>query len=464
MNQIEQMPVFDRDLIRRFDVSGPRYTSYPTADRFNEGFGRTDFARHLGLRAQGGLMKPLSLYFHIPFCDTVCFYCACNKIVTKDRSRAERYLQYLDKEMGLVAAQLAGSRLVSQMHWGGGTPTFLSDSEIRELFRAIRSHFTLTEGGEYSIEVDPRRVSAETVALLGAEGFNRMSVGVQDFDPVVQAAVNRIQSVDETASVINAARANGFRSVSIDLIYGLPFQSVERVSRTLDTVLSLSPDRLALYNYAHLPTRFMPQRRINAADLPSADQKLEILGMAIDKLTRAGYVFIGMDHFAKPDDEMAVAQRNGRLYRNFQGYSTHSDCDLLGFGVSSIGKVGSAYIQSAKTLEDYYASIDRDELPVVRGYEMSFDDQLRYAVIQSLMCHFEIDFGAFEQGWGIKFSDYFAQELEALRGHERDGLCTVTPHGVEVSVPGRMLARVLAMVFDAHLRSDREVVRYSKVI
>jgi len=464
MNQNEQTPVFDRDLIQRFDVSGPRYTSYPTADRFHEGFGRSDYARHLGLRAQGGLKKPLSLYFHIPFCDTVCFYCACNKIVTKDRSRAERYLRYLDKEMALVAGQLAGSHDVSQMHWGGGTPTFLSDSEIRELFRSIRRHFTLTPGGEYSIEVDPRRVSAETVALLGAEGFNRMSVGVQDFDPVVQKAVNRIQSVEETAAVIAAARANGFRSVSIDLIYGLPFQSVERVSQTLDRVLEIGPDRLALYNYAHLPTRFMPQRRINAGDLPSADQKLEILGMAIAKLTQAGYVFIGMDHFARPDDEMAVAQRNGRLYRNFQGYSTHSDCDLLGFGVSSIGKVGPAYAQSAKTLEAYYESLDRDELPVVRGYEMTFDDQLRYAVIQSLMCHFSLDYAAFEQAWGINFAQYFAVEIEALCAHERDGLCVVTDKGVEVTIPGRMLARVLAMVFDAHLRGDREVVRYSKVI
>ncbi|WP_172203021.1 MULTISPECIES: oxygen-independent coproporphyrinogen III oxidase [unclassified Niveibacterium] len=464
MNQNEQTPVFDRDLIQRFDVSGPRYTSYPTADRFHEGFGRSDYARHLGLRAQGGLKKPLSLYFHIPFCDTVCFYCACNKIVTKDRSRAERYLRYLDKEMGLVAGQLAGSHDVSQMHWGGGTPTFLSDSEIRELFRSIRRHFNLTPGGEYSIEVDPRRVSAETVALLGAEGFNRMSVGVQDFDPIVQKAVNRIQSVEETAAVIAAARANGFRSVSIDLIYGLPFQSVERVSQTLDRVLEIAPDRLALYNYAHLPTRFMPQRRINAGDLPSADQKLEILGMAISKLTDAGYVFIGMDHFARPDDEMAVAQRNGRLYRNFQGYSTHSDCDLLGFGVSSIGKVGPAYAQSAKTLEAYYEMLDRDELPVVRGYEMTFDDQLRYAVIQSLMCHFSLDYAAFEQAWGITFSEYFADEIEALRAHERDGLCIVGKKGVEVTTPGRMLARVLAMAFDAHLRGDREVVRYSKVI
>lgn len=464
MNQNEQTPVFDRDLIQRFDVSGPRYTSYPTADRFNEGFGRSDFARHLGLRAQGGIQKPLSLYFHIPFCDTVCFYCACNKIVTKDHTRAGRYLRYLDKEMALVAAQLAGSQEVSQMHWGGGTPTFLADSEIRELFQSIRRYFTLKPGGEYSIEVDPRRVSAGTVALLGEEGFNRMSVGVQDFDPVVQKAVNRIQSVDETAAVINAARANGFRSVSIDLIYGLPFQSVERVSRTLDRVLEISPDRLALYNYAHLPTRFMPQRRINADDLPSADQKLEILGMAIEKLTQAGYVFIGMDHFAKPDDDMAVAQRSGRLYRNFQGYSTHSDCDLLGFGVSSIGKVGPAYVQSVKTLDAYYETLDRDELPVVRGYEMTFDDQLRYAIIQSLMCHFTLDFAAVEQAWGIRFADYFATELDLLRGHERDGLCTVTSRGVEVTTPGRMLARVLAMAFDAHLRTDREVVRYSKVI
>ncbi|MCX9157033.1 oxygen-independent coproporphyrinogen III oxidase [Niveibacterium sp. 24ML] len=464
MIQNEQAPVFDRHLIQRFDVSGPRYTSYPTADRFNVGFGRTDLARHLGLRAQGGLTKPLSLYFHIPFCDTVCFYCACNKIVTKDRSRAERYLAYLDKEMALASSLLVGSREVAQMHWGGGTPTFLSDDEIRRLFLSIRRYFTLKPGGEYSIEVDPRRVSADTVALLGQEGFNRMSVGVQDFDPTVQAAVNRIQSVAETASVIDAARANGFRSVSVDLIYGLPFQNVERVSRTLDQVLALAPDRLALYNYAHLPTRFMPQRRINATDLPAADEKLEILGMAIEKLTAAGYVFIGMDHFAKPDDEMAAAQRKGRLYRNFQGYSTHSDCDLLGFGVSAIGKVGPAYAQNAKTLEAYYEALDRDELPVVRGYEMTLDDQLRYAVIQSLMCHFVLDFDAFEEVWAIDFASYFADEIAELRERQRDGLCVVEDRAIVITTPGRMLARVLVMVFDAHLRQSREAARYSKVI
>lgn len=464
MIQNEQAPVFDRDLIQRFDVSGPRYTSYPTADRFNDDFSRVDLARHLGLRARGGLTKPLSLYFHIPFCDTVCFYCACNKIVTKDRSRAERYLAYLDKEMALASSLLAGDRSVAQMHWGGGTPTFLSDDEIRRLFQSIRRYFTLKAGGEYSIEVDPRRVSAETVALLGQEGFNRMSVGVQDFDPVVQAAVNRIQSVAETASVIDAARANGFRSVSVDLIYGLPFQNVARVSQTLDQVLALGPDRLALYNYAHLPTRFMPQRRINAADLPPADEKLEILGMAIEKLTAAGYVFIGMDHFAKPDDEMAAAQRKGRLYRNFQGYSTHSDCDLLGFGVSAIGKVGPAYAQNAKTLEAYYEALDRDELPVVRGYQMTLDDQVRYAVIQSLMCHFTLDFDAFEEVWEIDFEHYFADELAELRERQRDGLCVVADRAIVITTPGRMLARVLAMVFDAHLRQSREAARYSKVI
>lgn len=464
MKQNTQRPIFDPQLIRRYDVSGPRYTSYPTADRFEETVGAPALVHQLGSRAEGGIGKPLSLYFHIPFCDTVCYYCACNKIVTKTRERADRYLDYLEREMALAAAALTGTRKLAQMHWGGGTPTYLSDAQIQRLCGAIRTHFELSPDGEYAIEVDPRRVSPDTVALLGAEGFNRMSVGVQDFDPVVQHAVNRVQSEDETASVINAARANGFRSVSVDLIYGLPFQNVARVAATVERVLALSPDRIAFYNYAHLPARFMPQRRINEADLPSAEEKLEILGNTIATLTQAGYVYIGMDHFAKPDDEIAVAQRHGCLYRNFQGYSTHSECDLLAFGVSAIGKTGPLYTQNAKTLDTYYGALDAGQLPATRGYEMNADDLMRYAIIQSLMCHFGLSFEAFELIYAIDFRRYFATEMAELETLQAAGLVEVSAEWITVTPPGRMLVRVIAMVFDRYLRERTSQARYSKVI
>ncbi|WP_417070456.1 oxygen-independent coproporphyrinogen III oxidase [Niveibacterium terrae] len=464
MNRDDQKPVFDPQLIRRFDVSGPRYTSYPTADRFHERFTAPDLMRLLGARSSAETGKPLSLYFHIPFCDTVCFYCACNKYVTKDHSQARTYLSYLDREMALVSSHLAGSRKVAQMHWGGGTPTFLAADEISALCASIRSHFELVADGEYSIEIDPRRIKPGVIELLGREGFNRLSVGVQDFDPLVQKAVNRIQSFAETAQVVADARANGFRSVSLDLIYGLPLQTPERFSATLDRVLELAPDRLALYNYAHLPTHFMPQRRISEADLPSPEGKLEILGLAIEKLTEAGYLFIGMDHFAKPDDELAIAQREGQLYRNFQGYSTHSGCDLLGFGVSAIGQPGAAYSQNEKTLEGYYAALDQGRLPVVRGYEMDEDDRQRYAIIQALMCDFALTFAAVEKAWGIRFAERFAVELAELAELAEAGLCEMDAGGLRITESGRMLVRVIAMVFDRHLRERRGAQRYSKVI
>ena len=329
--------IFDPQLIRKFDINGPRYTSYPTADRFVEAFNAEALRAWLAKRAVGGVSKPLSLYFHIPFCNTICYYCACNKIITKDHGRSAKYLKYLAKEIEMQAACLEGSRQVTQLHLGGGTPTFLSHDEMRELMAAVREHFTLVPNGEYSIEVDPRKVDFDTVKLLAELGFNRMSVGVQDFAEDVQQAVNRIQSFDETKLVIDAARANGFKSVSMDLIYGLPRQNPTSFDRTLDQVLEISPDRISLYSYAHLPGLFKPQRRINSGDMPTADTKLALLQLGIRRLTEAGYVYIGMDHFAKPDDELTIAQRQGRLHRNFQGYSTHAECDLLAFGVSAIG-------------------------------------------------------------------------------------------------------------------------------
>ncbi|MGB0127616.1 MAG: oxygen-independent coproporphyrinogen III oxidase, partial [Rhodocyclaceae bacterium] len=351
--------VFDPQLIRRFDVNGPRYTSYPTADRFVDTFNEDQYRKYLSNRAStSGGDKPLSLYVHIPFCNTICYYCGCNKIITKDHGRSAKYLKYLDKELSLLSGYLSGSHEAIQLHFGGGTPTFLAHDEMRRLMDSIRSYFTLLPDGEYSIEVDPRKVDRATVELLAELGFNRMSVGVQDFDPEVQKAVNRIQSLEETRLVMDAARENGFKSISVDLIYGLPGQNVGKFDNTLEEIVKLSPDRLSIYNYAHLPHVFKPQRRINEHELPSADEKLQILSLAIRRLTDAGYVFIGMDHFAKPEDELTIAQRNGRLHRNFQGYSTYADCDLLAIGVSSIGKVGASYCQSYRTMDEYYDALD----------------------------------------------------------------------------------------------------------
>lgn len=465
MNQTTyQDLIFDSKLIRRFDVNGPRYTSYPTADRFVEAFGEASYRAWLAKRTIGGISRPLSLYVHIPFCSTICYYCACNKVITKDHSRSSKYIDYLAREIALQAEALDGRHDVVQLHFGGGTPTFLSDPEMRRLFEHIRRHFSLLPNGEYSIEVDPRKVSRAKVEMLAEVGFNRMSVGIQDFDPAVQLAVNRVQTLDETRLVIDTARQNGFKSISVDLIYGLPKQSPISFNRTLEQIIELAPDRLSLYNYAHLPSHFKPQRRINEADLPSPDIKLQIMQLAIRRLTEAGYAFIGMDHFAKPDDELASAQRKGRLHRNFQGYSTHADADLMAFGVSAISKVGPCYSQNSKTVEDYYDALDRDELPVMRGIELTPDDLLRRSIIQALMCHFELSIESIEIAHLIDFKSYFAAELEGLKEMEAAGLVEVTPQWISILPRGRLLVRAVAMVFDRYLRLDRERKRYSKVI
>ncbi|WP_153110161.1 oxygen-independent coproporphyrinogen III oxidase [Propionivibrio limicola] len=467
MDTCTDNPVFDPGIIRRFDINGPRYTSYPTADRFTDAFGPEAYERWLTNRRDGAKAerRPFSLYFHLPFCTTICYYCACNKIITKDHGRSAKYLKYLGKELALQRRFLdPEDNAVEQLHWGGGTPTFLSHDEMRQLMAMTRQYFRLLDGGEYSIEVDPRKVDRATVDLLAELGFNRMSLGIQDFDEQVQRAVNRLQSEEETFAVMDAARANGFKSISVDLIYGLPKQTVAGFERTLDRVLAASPDRLSIYNYAHLPTLFKPQRRILDADLPTPDAKLHILALTIDKLTSAGYVFIGMDHFAKPDDELAIAQRQGRLHRNFQGYSTHSDCDMLSFGITSIGKVGPTYSQNVKTLDEYYERLDNDILPVFRGIELTADDVLRRSIIQSLMCHFVLSFDAVEKAHGIDFRSYFAAELADLAEMAEAGLISIGERRITVLPPGRMLVRVVAMVFDARLRAGRALNRYSKVI
>ncbi|QLI83084.1 oxygen-independent coproporphyrinogen III oxidase [Chitinibacter fontanus] len=455
---------FDRDLIVRYDGKGPRYTSYPTADRFNQAVNSEQYAQILQQRLPGALLNPLSLYFHIPFCNTVCYYCGCNKIITKDKSKADDYIRYLSKEIAMHAANLPGRPKVSQLHLGGGTPTFMSEQQLQRLMDIVREHFELLPTGEYSIEIDPRKVGEPMIRTLAQLGFNRMSVGIQDFNPEVQLAVNRVQTEQETRSVIEAARMHGFKSVSVDLIYGLPKQTVASIAETIARVLTLKPDRIALYNYAHLPERFMPQRRINEAELPSADAKLDMLQNSIAQLLDAGYVLIGMDHFALPNDDLAVAQRRGRLQRNFQGYSTHADCDLLAFGVSSIGKVGANYHQNVKTLEEYYAKLDADEFPVVRGLQMNRDDVIRRAVIQALMCQFELYYQAIEVSYMIEFGDYFAEELSLLQPMVDDGLLTIESEGLFVTPTGRLLIRSIAMVFDRYLRTSTTQARYSRLI
>ena len=454
----------DVELIRKLDRNGPRYTSYPTADRFVEAFNADSYQSWVAKRNLGGIQRPLSIYVHIPFCNTLCFYCGCNKVITKDKSKAALYLEYLKKEIAMQGALFQGDSVVTQLHFGGGTPTFLSDEQMSELMATIRSHFHLVEGGEYSIEIDSRKVNAQTIALLGKLGFNRISLGVQDFDPEVQKAVNRIQSEEETLSVIAAARRSGFKSVSIDLIYGLPKQNVAGFSRTLERIIAADPDRLAIYNYAHLPALFKPQRRINEDDLPTPDTKLQIMSMAIQRMTAAGYVYIGMDHFAKPDDELAIAQRMGRLHRNFQGYSTHADCDLVALGVTAIGKVGPTYSQNFRTLEEYYDSLDNDELPIMRGLELSADDLLRRDIIQALMCHFALSKESFEIAYLIDFDSYFEQELTELKTYQGYGLVKMENGWITVTPKGRLLVRNIGMIFDKYLRINQERKMYSKVI
>ncbi len=460
---MQQQLVLDDQLIAKYDQSGPRYTSYPTAVQFHEGFGNADYARIARKSNESG--RPLSLYFHIPFCDTICFYCACNKVATKDRTKAQEYLNRLYREIALQAELYDDDRPVAQLHWGGGTPTFISHEQMRELMKVTGEHFQLLpdDQGEYSIEIDPREATAETVALLREIGFNRMSLGVQDFDPLVQRAVNRIQTQEETLAVLEAARKEGFRSVSIDLIYGLPHQNRDRFERTLDRIIEVGPDRLSVFNYAHLPQIFKPQRRIDAAELPSPEEKLAILHMTSQKLADAGYVYIGMDHFARPDDELAVAQREGTLYRNFQGYSTHADCDLIGLGITSIGKVGNCYAQNLKNLESYYQRIDAGGLAVFRGLELTPEDELRRDVITRLICNFVLDFASVEARWNIDFRDHFAGELARLEEMAADGLLELDDEGIRVLPVGRMLIRNICMVFDAYLKQAREQ-RFSRVI
>ena len=455
---------FDPQLIRKYDGLGPRYTSYPTADRFTETFTAEHLANALLGRFAERAAQPLSLYVHVPFCNTICYYCACNKVVTKNHRRSAKYIDYVGKEVGMLSAMVSAASPVKQLHWGGGTPTFLSQQEMTLLMRILRDNFAFADDAECSIEIDPRKVTDATVALLAELGFNRMSLGVQDFDANVQQAVNRVQSEVETRAVIDAARASGFRSLNVDLIYGLPRQTVAGFAVTLEKVIAAAPDRIALYSYAHVPHLFKPQRQIRDAELPSADQKLAILALAIDKLTANGYVYIGMDHFAKRGDELTLAQVAGKLHRNFQGYSTHADCDLLAFGISAIGKIGPTYCQNVRTLDAYYDRLDANALPCFRGWKLSADDRLRRDVIQGLMCQFTVAYSAIESEHDISFAAYFGEEIADLEALAKDGLVEIAPERITVTSKGRLLVRAVAMVFDRYLRAKQVPARYSRVI
>ena len=457
---------FDAPLLRKLGRAGPRYTSYPTADRFHARFGYHDYLAAVAGRRLLRSSAPLSLYVHIPFCASICYYCACNKVVTRRTEKAEVYLGYLKREITMQATLFAGMNRVDQLHLGGGTPTYLTDAQMNDLMVHLRRHFDFAPDaqGEYAIEVDPRTVTVDRIASLRRQGFNRLSLGVQDYDAAVQRAVNRIQPEADTQAIIDAARASGFRSVNIDLIYGLPLQTPATMAQTLDRVIQANPDRIALYHYAHMPHLFKPQRMIREADMPGADTKLAMLGMAIARLQAAGYVYIGMDHFARPDDDLAVAQRAGRLHRNFQGYSTHADADIVAFGVSAIGAVGPTYSQNAKHLAAYYAGIDGHTVPIERGIALTVDDALRRTLIGRLMCHFVVAVADIEQVYPVAFNDYFAAELTALRDLEAEGLVNVTPDRITVTPRGRLLIRNICMVFDRHLAAPLATPRFSATV
>ncbi|SFI58271.1 coproporphyrinogen III oxidase, anaerobic [Pseudomonas syringae] len=454
---------WDSDLIHRYDVAGPRYTSYPTAVQFHTQVSAFDLLH--ALRESRKASRPLSLYVHLPFCANICYYCACNKVITKDRGRAQAYLQRLEHEIQMLACHLAPGQVVEQLHLGGGTPTFLSHDELRRLMAQLRLHFNLLDddSGDYGIEIDPREADWSTMGLLRELGFNRVSLGVQDLDPTVQRAINRMQSLEETRAIVEAARTLQFRSVNIDLIYGLPTQNPQTFSHTVDKVIDLQPDRLSVFNYAHLPERFMPQRRIDVADLPDAESKLLMLERTVEQLGKAGYRYIGMDHFALPDDELATAQEDLTLQRNFQGYTTHGHCDLIGLGVSAISQVGELYSQNSSDLNEYLRLLDSDQPATRRGLICNDDDRIRRAIIQQLICHFTLDFGEIEKTFYIDFRDYFSEAWPQLLGMASDGLITLSETGIEVRPAGRLLVRAVCMVFDTYLtRQNRQ--QFSQVI
>ncbi|WP_127959029.1 oxygen-independent coproporphyrinogen III oxidase [Serratia microhaemolytica] len=455
----QQTIVWDLALIQKYNYSGPRYTSYPTALEFNQSYDQAAFQT----AAQRYPDRPLSLYVHIPFCHKLCYFCACNKLVTRQTHKADQYLNLLEQEISARAA-LFTDRQISQIHWGGGTPTYLNKQQISRLMAMLRQHFTLQPQAEMSIEIDPREIELDVLDHLRAEGFNRLSMGVQDFNKEVQQLVNREQDEAFIFALIERAKALGFHSTNIDLIYGLPKQTVESFAFTLQRVVELNPDRLSVFNYAHLPNLFAAQRKIKEDDLPTAQQKLDILQHTIAYLTQAGYQFIGMDHFAKPNDELAIAQCEGKLHRNFQGYTTQGESDLLGLGVSAISMLGDSYAQNQKELKSYYSSVAESGNALWRGLTMTNDDCLRRDVIKTLICNFSLDYRPIEQRYAINFAEYFAADLALLAPFERDGLVERDEHTLSVTAKGRLLIRNICMCFDIYLRKQARAQQFSRVI
>ncbi|WP_072320900.1 oxygen-independent coproporphyrinogen III oxidase [Luteibacter sp. UNCMF366Tsu5.1] len=452
MQNAHTMPEFDADLIARYDGHGPRYTSYPSALQFHDRFGEADLREAITASNHDLVPTPLSLYVHVPFCESPCFYCGCNRVITRDTSRADDYLRVLDHEIAMMGALVDADRVVRQLHLGGGTPNYLSLNAMSQLNASIHQHFTPApvDQREWGIEIDPRHANEIYVRGLARLGFNRVSIGIQDFDPAVQEAVNRVQSVEQTRVVIDTAKRAGYRSISVDLIYGLPRQTMDGFSRTLDKVIELKPDRIAVYGYAHLPKMFKAQRRLDAEALPSPSERLELFGMALRRLTEAGYVYVGMDHFALPDDDLVRAQRAGSLQRNFQGYSTCGDCDIIGLGPSAISRIGDTYSQNQRDLVTYAATVNEGRLPVARGLRLSPDDQLRREAIGELMCHGTLDMDAFAERHHIHFASYFRDALTHMQALADDGLVTLTEHRIDVCAKGRLLLRNIAMCFDAY--------------
>jgi oxygen-independent coproporphyrinogen-3 oxidase len=458
--------IFNKQLIDRYDRSGPRYTSYPTVLQFSEAYDDKDYLGWVAASNDDPIPASLSLYLHIPFCNTICYYCGCSKIVTKDTSQAKKYIKLLQQEIAIQGALFDKTRPVVQIHWGGGTPTFLDDDTIGKILGTIRKHFTVADDdqGEFAIEVDPRTVDHDRITTLRSLGFNRISFGVQDFNPEVQQAVNRVHTKEQIFDCIKSARANNFHSINLDLMYGLPKQTISSFDQTIQTTIEADPDRIAIYNYAHLPEMFKPQRRIDEKDLPSAEDKLKILQIAIEKLQAAGYVYIGMDHFAKETDDLVKAQQTGTLQRNFQGYSTHANSDIIAMGITSISSIGDNYCQNVKTLEEYENRINNNRIPVYRGLELEADDLLRREVINQLMCNFKLDITRLESKWGINFSSYFESVIDTLHTMAEDGLLKIDDTSITVTLEGRLLVRSVCMLFDRYLQEPKTEQRFSKII
>lgn len=458
--------MFEIDLtkFKKYDKPGPRYTSYPTAPHFSDAFTRENYLDEIIKTNYGEGLPDLSLYFHLPFCDTLCYFCGCNMIITRNRDRVKDYIKYLKKEIDMVRTYILADRKVAQLHWGGGTPTHLKPAEIDELASYIKESFQINDDSENGCEIDPRDLTREHLEMLRKNGFNRISMGVQDFNEKVQKATNRIQPEDITRQTVQWVRELGFNSVNLDLMYGLPFQTLESFSETLDKTIDISPDRIAVFNYAHVPWVKKHMALIHPEDLPAAEIKLQILKLTIEKLTQAGYVFIGMDHFAKPEDELAIALKEKKLYRNFQGYSTHAGTDLYAMGITAISQLQNVYAQNFKTEKEYFDSINNESLPVARGYKLSDDDILRREVITNLMCNFELDFKRIEDKYKINFRDYFALGLSNLTEMENDELVTIKDSKIEITPMGKLLIRNIAMNFDGYIERKEDTAKYSRTV